>query len=141
MDEKLIKYILNVFIFVLLIFALIVFINTMGINLNAEEPPKKLLQVITMEGFEPSISTDGPPISTGAAAFCESYRGSSAELDTACSRLTNTNCNETSCCVFTNNKCVAGSAKGPTYNTDSNGNTSTAEYYFRNQCYGANCPA
>ena len=141
MDEKVIKYILNVFIFVLLIFALIVFINTMGINLNAEEPPKKLLQVITMEGFEPPISSDGPPISTGAAAFCESYKGSSAELDTACSRLTNTNCNETSCCVFTNNKCVAGSAKGPTYNTDSNGNTSTAEYYFRNQCYGANCPS
>lgn len=141
MDETVIKYILNVLIFVLLIFALITFINIMGINLNAEEPPKKLLQVITVEGFEPPISTAGPPISTGAAAFCESYRGSSAQLDSACSRLTSTNCNETSCCVFTNNKCGAGTANGPTYNTDSNGNTSTAEYYFRNQCYGANCPS
>jgi hypothetical protein len=133
MDENLIKYILNVFIFVLLIFALIVFINTMGINLNTEEPPKKLLQVVTMEGF------DGSTISTGATAFCESYRGSSAQLNTACGRLTQKNCNETSCCVFANNKCVAGSANGPTYNTDNNGNTNTSSYYFQNQCYGSNC--
>ena len=130
MDEKVIKYILNVFIFVLLIFALI---NSMGINLNVEEPPKKLLQVVTMEGF------DGSTMPTGATAFCESYRGSSAQLNTECGRLTQKNCNETSCCVFTNNKCAAGSAKGPTYNTDSNGNTSTAEYYFQNQCF--NCPS
>ena len=131
MDEKLIKYILNVFIFVLLIFALIVFINTMGINLNVEEPPKKLLQVVTMEGF------DGSTMPTGATAFCESYRGSSAQLNTECGRLTQKNCNETSCCVFSNNKCVAGSANGPTYNTDDNGNTNTSPYYFQNQCF--NC--
>ena len=128
MDEKVIKYILNVFIFVLLIFALI---NSMGINLNVEEPPKKLLQVVTMEGF------DGSTMPTGATAFCESYRGSSAQLNTACSLLTQKNCNETSCCVFANNKCVAGSANGPTYNTDNNGNTNTSSYYFQNQCF--NC--
>ena len=132
MDEKLIKYILNVFIFVLLIFALI---NSMGINLNTEEPSKKLLQVVTMEGFKSA------PISTGATAFCESYRGSSAQLNTECGRLTQKNCNETSCCVFANNKCVAGSANGPTYNTDNNGNTTTSSYYFQNQCYGSNCPS
>jgi hypothetical protein len=131
MDEKLIKYILNVFIFVLLIFAVIIFINSMGINLNVEEPPKKLLQVVTMEGF------DGSTMPTGATAFCESYRGSSAQLNTECGRLTQKNCNETSCCVFANNKCVAGSANGPTYNTDNNGNTTTSSYYFQNQCY--NC--
>ena len=131
MDENLIKYILNVFIFVLLIFALIVFINTMGINLNVEEPPKKLLQVVTMEGF------DGSTMPTGATAFCESYKGTSAQLNTECGRLTQKNCNETSCCVFTNNKCVAGSANGPTYNTDNNGNTNTSSYYFQNQCF--NC--
>ena len=132
MDDKLIKYILNVFIFVLIIFALI---NSMGINLNVEEPPKKLLQVITMEGF------DGSTMPTGATAFCESYKGSSAQLNTDCGRLTQKNCNETSCCVFANNKCVAGSANGPTYNTDNNGNTNTSPYYFQNQCYGSNCPS
>ena len=128
MDEKVIKYILNVFIFVLLIFALI---NSMGINLIVEEPPKKLLQVVTMEGF------DGSTMPTGATAFCESYKGTSAQLNTECGRLTQKNCNETSCCVFTNNKCVAGSANGPTYNTDNNGNTNTSSYYFQNQCF--NC--
>jgi hypothetical protein len=128
MDEKVIKYILNVFIFVLIIFALI---NSMGINLNVEEPPKKLLQVITMEGF------DGSTMPTGATAFCESYKGTSAQLNTECGRLTQKNCNETSCCVFANNKCVAGSANGPTYNTDNNGNTNTSSYYFQNQCF--NC--
>lgn len=128
MDEKVIKYILNVFIFVLIIFALI---NSMGINLNVEEPPKKLLQVVTMEGF------DGSTMPTGATAFCESYKGSSAQLNTECGRLTQKNCNETSCCVFANNKCVAGSANGPTYNTDNNGNTTTSSYYFQNQCF--NC--
>ena len=132
MDEKVIKYILNVFIFVLLIFALI---NSMGINLNVEEPPKKLLQVVTMEGF------DGSTMPTGATAFCESYKGTSAQLNTECGRLTQKNCNETSCCVFANNKCVAGSANGPTYNTDNNGNTNTSSYYFQNQCYGSNCPS
>ena len=131
MDENLIKYILNVFIFVLIIFALIVFINSMGINLNTEEPPKKLLHVVTMEGFDSST------MPTGATAFCESYRGSSAQLNTECGRLTQKNCNETSCCVFSNNKCVAGSANGPTYNTDDNGNTNTSPYYFQNQCF--NC--
>ena len=88
-----------------------------------------------MEGFKSA------PISTGATAFCESYRGSSAQLNTECGRLTQKNCNETSCCVFANNKCVAGSANGPTYNTDNNGNTTTSYYYFQNQCYGSNCPS
>ena len=132
MDENRIKYILNIFIFVLLIFALI---NTMCINLNTEEPPKKILQVVTTEGFEDAT------IPTGATAFCESYKGSSAQLNTECGRLTQKNCNETSCCVFANNKCVAGSANGPTYNTDNNGNTNTSSYYFQNQCYGSNCPS
>ena len=103
----------------------------MGINLNTEEPPKKLLHVVTMEGFDSST------MPTGATAFCESYRGSSAQLNTECGRLTQKNCNETSCCVFSNNKCVAGSANGPTYNTDDNGNTNTSPYYFQNQCF--NC--
>jgi hypothetical protein len=132
MNEFLTKYILNVFIFALLIFALIVFISIIGINLNTEEPPKKLLQVVTIEGLA--------QIETGANAFCESHRGSSGALNNACGRLTNRNCNETSCCVFTNNKCVAGSARGPTYNANSNGKTNTANFYYQNKCYGATCP-
>jgi hypothetical protein len=136
MDEKL-KYILKVGIFVLLILAVI---NILGINLNHDSVSQNNS---LLEGLQPGtlgIQPDTQNLLTGANAFCESYRGSSSTLNIECGRLTEKNCNETSCCVFTNDKCVAGGANGPTYNSDSNGNTSTADYYFQNQCYGANCP-
>ena len=136
MDEK-IKYILKISIFVLLILALM---NILGINLNNtyESQNNSLI-----EGLQPGTLNIQPGtlnLSTGANAFCESYRGSSNNLNNVCKKLTKKNCNETSCCVFTDNKCVAGGANGPTYNSDSNGNTSTAKYYFQNQCYGTGCP-
>jgi hypothetical protein len=134
MDEK-IKYILKIGIFVLLVLAVM---NILGINLNDvyESQNNSIL-----EGLQPGtlgIQPDTLNLSTGANAFCDLYRGSSNNLNNSCGKLTEKNCNETSCCVFTNNKCVAGGANGPTYNSDSNGNTSTEKYYFQNQCY--NCP-
>jgi hypothetical protein len=137
MDEK-IKYILKIGIFVLLVLAVI---NILGINLNTSYGSQN---DSLLEGLQPGtldIQPGTQNLATGANAFCESYRGSSNTLNIECGRLTEKNCNETSCCVFTNNKCVAGGANGPTYNSDSNGNTSTADYYFQNQCYGANCPS
>ena len=137
MDEK-IKYILKFGIFVLLVLALI---NILGINLNNDNV---LQNDSLLEGLQPGTLGIQPGtlnLATGANAFCESYRGSSNTLNAECGRLTNKNCNETSCCVFTNNKCVAGGANGPTYNSDINGNTSTADYYFQNQCYGTGCPS
>jgi hypothetical protein len=134
MDEK-IKYILKIGIFVLLIFAVM---NILGFNLNnAYERQKKALFEGLVIDIQPDTRQD---LATGANAFCDLYRGSSSTLNTECKKLTEKNCNETSCCVFTNNKCVAGGANGPTYNSDSNGNTSRAKYYFQNQCYGAGCP-
>ena len=121
MDEK-IKYILKFFIFVLLVFAII---NILAcINLNNKK-------MVLIEGLE-------QPIATGPRAFCDSYRGSSSSLNVACRKLTEKNCNETSCCVFSNKKCVAGAANGPTYK---NGNSNNLTYYFQNKCYGANCPS
>jgi len=138
MDSETIKYVLNVFIVGLIIIALIVFMNTIGINLNMDEPPKKLLQVITIEGLKEREQ----PIKTGADAFCESYKGSSGDLNTACGKLTNKNCNSTSCCILTSDKkCVAGNADGATYNTDDNGKTINLDYYYyQNKCYGDKCP-
>jgi hypothetical protein len=134
MDEK-IKYILKIGIFVLLIFAVM---NILGFNLNnaCERQKKALFEGLVID-IQPDTRQD---LATGANAFCDLYRGSSSTLNTECKKLTEKNCNETSCCVFTNNKCVAGGANGPTYNSDSNGNTSRAKYYFQNQCYGAGCP-
>jgi len=126
MGEK-IKYILKICIFVLLIFALL---NVIVNIFNFDQP-------VTIEGLEPKIQK----LATGSQAFCDSYKGSSGILNGACGKLTEKNCNETSCCVFANKKCVAGSASGPTYNVGENGKTSTTHYYFQNQCYGDDCPS
>jgi len=134
MDDK-IKYILKIGICVLLILAVM---NIMGINLNGNDVSQNNS---LLEGFVLEIQPDTQNLATGANAFCDLYRGSSSSLNNECRRLTEKNCNETSCCVFTNNKCVAGGANGPTYNTNSNGKTINADYYFQNQCYGANCPS
>jgi len=134
MDDK-IKYILKIGICVLLILAVM---NILGINLNGNDVSQNSS---LLEGFVLEIQHDTQNLATGANAFCDLYRGSSSSLNNECRRLTEKNCNETSCCVFTNNKCVAGGANGPTYNTNSNLKIINADYYFQNQCYGANCPS
>jgi hypothetical protein len=133
------KYILKVFIIVFIILSLMIFINSIGLNLNEQPKPKKLLQVVTIEGL--TNPPDTSIIINKSDAFCESHRGSSGTLDESCGKLTKNNCNSTSCCVFkSNNKCVAGDANGPTFNTDSNGKTKELDYYyFMNKCYGENC--
>jgi len=134
------KYVLKIFIMVFLIFALIVFVNYIGLNLNENNTSKKLLQVVTLEGLTNS-ELDTNIIMNKNDAFCESNRGSSGTLDDSCGKLTQDNCNTTSCCVWTsNNKCMAGNETGPTFNTDSNGKTKDLDYYyFQNKCYGAKC--
>jgi hypothetical protein len=142
MDENIIKYCLKIFIFGLLFFAISsIIMNTLGINLNIEEQPKKLIKVITMEAFQKQ-GDDKQQITSGADAFCQSYKGNSGNLNTACGNLTNKNCNATSCCILTSDqKCVAGNADGATYNTDSNGKTINLDYYYyQNKCYGEKCP-
>ena len=73
-------------------------------------------------------------------AFCKEYQGSSGALDSKCKKLTQNNCNSTSCCIWTSdNQCVAGGKSGPTFNSDSKGKTISLDYYFQNKCYGKNC--
>ena len=127
------KCILKIVIVVSLILSSIIFINSIGLNLNA----KKLL---TVEGL--TNPPDTSIIINKSDAFCESHRGSSGTLDKSCGKLTKNNCNSTSCCVWTSDsKCLAGGAKGPTFNTDSNGKTKQLDYYyFQNKCHGTKCP-
>ncbi len=126
------KYILKITISVFLIFALFVFINSIV--------TKNLLQVVTLEGLANS-DVDTNIIMNKSDAFCENHLGSSGTLDESCGKLTQDNCNTTSCCVWTStNKCMAGNETGPTFNTDSNGKTKDLDYYyFQNKCYGAKC--
>jgi hypothetical protein len=127
------KYLLKIFIVFILIFSVIVFINLIGLNFNEPKTPKVLLGSATIEGLEPKILS-------GNDAFCESHKG--FDLETSCNNLTNYNCNSTSCCVWTSdNKCKAGTASGPTFNSDENGKTKKLDYYyFQNKCYGSGCP-
>jgi hypothetical protein len=133
------KYILKVFIIVFLIFSLIAFVNTIGLNLNEEPRQKKLLEVVTIEGLD-NLSTAIPM--SKSQAFCDVHKGSSGSLDESCGGLTKGNCNETSCCVWTSDqKCAAGGIDGPTFNSDANGKTKQLDYYyFQGKCYGSNCP-
>jgi len=64
-----------------------------------------------------------------ASSFCdEAIKG--GDILSKCGALTNTNCNATSCCVWTKDKCVPGDADGPTFNTDENGKTKDIDYYY-----------
>lgn len=130
------KYILKIFIIVFIILSLISFVKTAGFDVTTPSEPKKLLQVVTIEGLASSIAINAND------AFCETHRGSSGSLDGSCGKLTKNNCNSTSCCVWTSNdKCVAGGAGGPTFNTGADGKTTSLDYYyFHNKCHGNKCP-
>ena len=132
---KIIERIIFYFSIVLLFFfmAYIFF----GINLNSLNSLNKY--VFFKEGLTNNPNTS--IIINNTDAFCEHHRGSSNLLEKSCNKLTKNNCNSTSCCVWTsNNKCVAGNSKGPSFNTDTNGKTQNLDfYYYQNKCYGTKC--
>lgn len=129
------KYLLKIFIVTFLILSLILFINSIGLNLNELEQPKELIKVITIEGLQTK-----PLITDSGGAFCDTNKGYSQEI--ACNKLTKTNCGLTSCCIWTSdNKCKAGNQDGPLFSSDSKGKTIPLDYYyFQTKCYGVECP-
>jgi hypothetical protein len=129
------KYLLKIFIIVFLILSVIIFIHSIGLNLNEISYPKTLKNVIIMENFE----NKNPLTISSSKAFCEVNKG--AKQETSCNALTKYNCNLTSCCIWTSdNKCKAGNQNGPLFGSDSKGKTIPLDYYyFQNKCYGPNC--
>jgi hypothetical protein len=123
---------LNILIIVIFVLGLLVIINLKGINLNPPKPQAKLIQEVTVEGYE-NEELEQLKLKP-SDSFCESYLGNSAELELECNKLTESNCNETKCCVFTVNKesrkCLAGSINGPTYKTDKDGKLITLDSYY-----------
>ena len=121
------KYVLKfiIFIFILLVFVILL---------------KKIFEYlyIIKEGLQNSNES---LLLNSNDSFCKEYQGSSGALDTKCKKLTQNNCNSTSCCIWTSdNQCVAGGKNGPTFNSDSKGKTISLDYYyFQNKCYGKNC--
>lgn len=132
--------ILNIFIAVITIFALIIFIDVSNINLNPEKTNKKVVQVVNIEALtsikdSPNTSINLNPVSD----FCKS---SSDSLKESCSKLTKKNCNATTCCIMLNGeKCVAGNQDGPTFKTESGEDIVVDYYYYQNKCYGNSCPS
>ena len=121
-------------------FLILVLLSVLGINLNPSYPPPKLIQEVTVESFTNDMNPQEKlellqevkdlrlfPIDS----FCESHLGKAGDLDEACERLTEDNCLETNCCVYTSfNKCVAGSKAGPTFVKHQQG---LDHFYYQNK--------
>lgn len=128
---------------VMVVFILLVIINIKGIDLNAPKPDSKLVQEVTVETLDMMNGEimNGEIKLNQADSFCKSYLGNTQQLEGGCNQLTQTNCAETSCCVFAktgeNGKCVAGGLEGPTYKTDNDGKLITIDsYYYLGKCRG-----
>jgi len=90
------------------------------------------------EGLEPMNEKEMKIKFDFASSFCD--EANKVDTISKCGSLTNKNCNATSCCVWTKDKCVPGDASGPTFNTDENGKTKDIDYYYyKNKCYGNKC--
>ena len=114
---------LNIFVGVFLILALMVLLDLLGVNLSSPPATTKVLkQVVTIEGLEMNSADD----------FCSTK--------SSCEKLTDKNCNKTSCCVLLNGeKCVSGAEDGPTFKTSNGEKVNVDYYYFQNKCYGDGC--
>jgi len=136
MDEK---YILKIFSVFIILYAIILFINVVGLHkYNDVQETKKLVQVVTVEVLNNNNNINASLAKSGPQAFCAVNKGYT--LEKQCNFLTENGCNETSCCVWTNKqKCVAGSKSGPTFSSDNYTNTDNY-YYYQSKCYGSTCP-
>jgi hypothetical protein len=154
------SYILNIFIGVICIFALIIFIDVSNINLNLnpDKSTKKLVQVVNIEALKnkknsteedteediplPAPEPNKSNISINMSPVDDFCKSNSASLKESCGKLTKKNCNATSCCVMLNGKkCVAGNQDGPTFQSESGQDIPIDYYYYQNKCYGNDCPA
>jgi hypothetical protein len=120
---------------IFVILGLLVVISVREIELNPPKPESKLVQEITVETFSTQENTEKLKMQP-SESFCDSYLGNSQELEPACNRLTESNCNQTRCCVYAKSatdkagKCVAGDLHGPTYKTDKDGKLITIDSYY-----------
>ena len=130
--------VLNIFIGVIFIFALIIIMDIINFNLNTKETNKKVVQVVNIEALQNNTDTNTTINLNPISDFCKS---SSDSLKTSCGKLTKKNCNATTCCVMLNGeKCVAGNQDGPTFKTVSGEDINIDYYYYQNKCYGNSCP-
>jgi len=101
--------------------------NTTGIENGAWDIYTTLSSTKDMKGLRMGLND----------SFCECSASNPEQMQEQCSNLTEYNCKRVGCCVFTSaNKCVAGNQNGP-----SNAILPVDYYYYKNKCYGNNCPS
>ena len=135
----------EIVVIIIVVLFLLVLINIKGVDLNEAKPESRLVQQVTVETFVSNNDEESGMLSSSSEMFCESYLGNSVDLEKGCNELTESNCGQVKCCVYSkiveNGKCVAGDINGPTYKTDKDGNLITMDsYYYLGKCRGTNCP-
>jgi len=111
-----------------------------------QDPPDTSSPMIDANG-NPRVDTTGSDYYNGKTfftgkrfsdGFCK-MNSDPIERNNQCSTLTTENCNQTDCCIVLNGKkCVAGDARGPTFQTDATGKDIDYAYYsYKNTCYGS----
>ena len=125
------KYILKICIVAFFIISLIMFINAIGLNFNAEPVP--------IEGMVASNRKSYAQKKEEAESLykkkCGSKKNTTSEL---CNKVkfNNNFFENTKSCIWTNaNTCIPGNVDGRAYDTK----TKLDYYYFKSKCYG-NCP-
>ena len=130
----------EIIIIVVVVLFLLVVMNIRGIDLNEPKEDTKIVQQVTVEtvntktvepfDIQETEQNIENQLSSSSQNFCESYLGDSTKLEESCNQLTKTHCGEVKCCVYANDKCVAGDSNGPTYKTDKDGKLITMDSYY-----------
>ena len=118
----------SIAVIISVVFALLIIISIREWDLNPPKPDSKLTQSITVETFAAGLEDKETILKNDIIkemtslnlnptdSFCQSHLGNSAKLQESCGQLTQDGCAQTKCCILSEGKCVAGSAKhGPTF--------------------------
>ncbi len=124
------KYILKISIIAFFIISLIIFINVVVLNFNAEPVP-----IEGMAGNGKNYTQKKEEAERLYKKKCGSKKNTTSEL---CNKVKFNNefFGNTKSCIWTNaNKCIPGNENGRKYD----GKNKLDYYYFKSKCYG-NCP-
>ena len=146
--EQIRTYVFYILITFIILISILIFINLNNIIFDSSQN-KKIVKVGVMEAMgnegneedlKVHLNDDNNSIIKvdPAGDFCSTHTGSSHTLIESCGKLTNQNCNLTSCCVMLNGKkCVPGNKDGPTFKTLKGEPIEIDYYYYQNKKHHA----
>ena len=148
-SEQIRTYVIYILITFIILISILIFINLNNIIFDSSQN-KKIIKVGVMEAMDKMgkeedivvhLNDDNHSTSIKmdpAGDFCSTHTGSSNTLIESCGKLTNQNCNLTSCCVVLNGKkCVPGNKDGPTFKTLKGEPIEIDYYYYQNKKHHA----